>query len=164
MRLVRNIGYRVLLMILFMLLIAHYALPVSAHVDPEKENLLSFANIGDLYDDLGPIKMMMLMLTPKEQRAMYYHTVSIDASENCKSPNAWYFDGKVEDDICQEMKKQGYNVVCNTKCPVERQTGITCGLSHECCLPADEKPAEQSKPLRCQPSGEGRGIQYCTFF
>lgn len=135
---------------------------VSAH-DAEKENLLSLSNIGDLYADLGPMKLMMLMLTPKDQRAMYYHTVSLDASENCKSPNAWYFEGTVEDDICQQMKEQGYNVVCNTKCPAERGTGITCGLSHECCLPAAQAPKKE-KPVRCDPQGEGHGIQYCTFF
>lgn len=128
-------------------------------------NTIGLANVGELYSDLGPLKLFMLMLTPQDQRAMYYHTVSIDASENCKSPNKWYFEGLVEDDICRQMEKDGYNVVCNTACPQERRTGITCGLSHECCLPPSEEEAPQeTQPVRCAPSGEGRGIQYCTFY
>lgn len=128
-------------------------------------NTITMDNVGELYGDLGPLKLFMLMLTPKDQRPMYYHSVSIDASENCKSPNKWYFEGLVEDDICREMEKNGYNVVCNTACPQERRTGITCGLSHECCLPpVVEEETQEAEPVRCAPSGEGRGIQYCTFF
>lgn len=136
--------------------------PVFANTAVE-ENTVGLANIGELYQDLGPLKLLMLTLTPKNQRAMYYHTVSIDASENCKSPNAWYFEGLVEDDICQQMKTQGYNVVCNTACPVERQTGATCGLSHKCCRP-EVAPTSKKPSFRCSPDGQARGIQYCTFW
>ncbi len=128
-----------------------------------EENTVSMANVGELYEDLGPLKLLMLTLTPKDQRAMYYHTVSIDASERCKSPNAWYFEGLVEDDICQQMKSQGYNVVCNTACPLERQTGVTCGLSHKCCTPG-VAPTSKKPSFRCSPDGQARGIQYCTFW
>ncbi len=153
-------------MIATLFIVALLLIPVPVRASGDHEvNTISLANVGELYSDLGPLKLFMLMMTPKDQRAMYYHTVSIDASENCKSPNKWYFEGLVEDDICRQMEKDGYNVVCNTACPQERRTGITCGLSHECCLPPTEEEAPpEAQPVRCAPSGEGRGIQYCTFY
>lgn len=133
--------------------------------EADSENVISFSNLGKLYEDLGAMQLVMLMLTPKDQRAMYYHTVSTVSKGECIAPNAWYFEGLVEDDICQSMKQQGFNVVCNTACPEDRQTGLTCGLSHKCCRPAEEAPSapEKQEKLRCNPYGESRGIQYCTF-
>lgn len=157
---------RTLFIIALSIFIAGFVVQPAQASGSHAENTINMSNMRQLYDDIGPLKLLMLTLTPKDQRAMYYHTVSIDASENCKSPNAWYFEGLVEDDICQQMKAQNYNVVCNTACPQERRTGITCGLSHECCLPAQQAPAETktSPAIRCAPEGESRGIQYCTFW
>ncbi|KXK11113.1 MAG: hypothetical protein UZ22_OP11002000497 [Microgenomates bacterium OLB23] len=130
-----------------------------------EENSIGFSNIRELYQDLGAVKLFNLMLTPKSKRGVYYHYVSETAAKTCEEPNAWYFEGLIEDDICQQMKANGLNVVCNTACPESRKTGIKCGLAHECCRPADsiEDPVDKLFPFRCSPDGTSSGIQYCSF-
>ncbi len=137
-----------------------------AHADShQEENSIGLSNVRELYRDLGPVKLFNLMLTPKSKRGVYYHYVSENAAKTCEAPNAWYFEGLLEDDICQQMKANGLNVVCNTACPDNRRTGIKCGLAHECCRPADtpEETIEKLFPFRCSPDGTSSGIQYCSF-
>lgn len=131
----------------------------------QEENTIGLSNVRQLYQELGAVKLFNLMLTPKSKRGVYYHYVSETAARTCEAPNAWYFEGLLEDDICQQMKANGLNVVCNTACPDNRRTGITCGLSHECCRPPDntEETIEKLFPFRCSPDGTSSGIQYCSF-
>jgi len=137
-----------------------------AYADSHKEeNKIDSSNIRELYKDLGAVKLFNLMLTPKSKRGVYYHYVSETASKSCEEPNAWYFEGLLEDEICQQMKSSGLNVVCNTACPENRKTGITCGLAHECCRPPNttDETIEKLFPFRCSPDGTSTGIKYCSF-
>jgi hypothetical protein len=140
------------------------AQPVQAN-DHQEENAIGFSNIRELYKDLGAVNLFNLMLTPKSQRGVYYHYVSEAALTTCESPNAWYFEGLIEDNICQEMKRNGLNVACNTTCPDERRTGLKCGLAHECCRPPEtpEETIDKILPFRCSPYGSSSGLQYCSF-